>query len=236
MQALGLIETRGLVAAIESADAMLKAADVTLLEKTYTGGGLVTVVVTGDVGAVKAAVDAGSAAVRHLNGGSLVSEHVIPRPHEELSGTIVSSTPPENKKSSIEIETEVEEETQSEEIALSEEVTLSEIEESATESEQEEVKEGMISETETSEEEKEEEQEATFPLETDLSDIHKDVIDQLASQSSMEELLAALGKLKVTKLRNLAREYKDFGIAGRLISKADKSLLLMEFKAYYEHH
>jgi ethanolamine utilization protein EutM len=80
-EALGMIETRGLVAAIEAADAMVKAANVVLLGKEYIGAGYVTVMVRGDVGAVKAATDAGAAAARRV--GELVSVHVIPRPHEE---------------------------------------------------------------------------------------------------------------------------------------------------------
>ena len=67
MQSLGLIETKGLIAAIESADAMLKTSNVNILEKTYVGGGLVSIAVTGDVAAVKAAVEAGAAAVKNIN-------------------------------------------------------------------------------------------------------------------------------------------------------------------------
>lgn len=80
--ALGLIETKGLVASIEAADAMVKAANVTLVGKEHVGGGLVTVMVRGDVGAVKAATDAGAAAAQRV--GELISVHVIPRPHGEL--------------------------------------------------------------------------------------------------------------------------------------------------------
>lgn len=82
-EALGLIETRGLVGAIEAADAMVKAANVDLIGKEQIGGGYVTVMVRGDVGAVKAATDAGAAAARKV--GELISVHVIPRPHEEIS-------------------------------------------------------------------------------------------------------------------------------------------------------
>jgi ethanolamine utilization protein EutM len=82
MRALGMIETRGLVASIEAADAMVKAANVSLQCKEHVGGGLVTVMVRGDVGAVKAAVDAGAAAAERV--GDLISVHVIPRPHAEL--------------------------------------------------------------------------------------------------------------------------------------------------------
>lgn len=82
LNALGMIETKGLVGAIEAADAMVKAANVTLLGKEHVGGGLVTVMVRGDVGAVKAATDAGAAAAERV--GELVSVHVIPRPHGEV--------------------------------------------------------------------------------------------------------------------------------------------------------
>lgn len=84
--ALGMIETKGLVASVEAADAMVKAANVNLVGKEHVGGGLVTVLVTGDVGAVKAATDAGSAAAQRV--GELLSVHVIPRPHNELAGIL----------------------------------------------------------------------------------------------------------------------------------------------------
>ena len=80
--ALGMIETRGLVGAVEAADAMVKAANVTLIGKEQVGSGLVTVMVRGDVGAVKAATDAGAAAASRV--GELVSVHATPRPHEEV--------------------------------------------------------------------------------------------------------------------------------------------------------
>lgn len=80
--ALGMVETRGLVGAIEAADAMVKAARVELIGKEQIGGGYVTVMVRGDVGAVKASTDAGAAAAERV--GELVSVHVIPRPHSEV--------------------------------------------------------------------------------------------------------------------------------------------------------
>ena len=82
LQALGMVETKGLVASIEAADAMVKAANVKLIGKVHVGGGLVTVMVRGDVGAVKAATDAGAAAAGRV--GDLVSVHVIPRPHDDV--------------------------------------------------------------------------------------------------------------------------------------------------------
>lgn len=81
-EALGMIETKGLVGSIEAADAMVKAANVHLIGKVQIGAGLVTVMVRGDVGAVKAATDAGAAAAQRV--GELISVHVIPRPHADV--------------------------------------------------------------------------------------------------------------------------------------------------------
>ena len=81
-EALGMVETRGLVAAIEAADAMVKAANVQLIGSEKIGSGLVSVMVRGDVGAVKAAVEAGGAAAGRL--GEVVATHVIPRPHTDV--------------------------------------------------------------------------------------------------------------------------------------------------------
>ena len=90
--ALGMIETRGLIGSIEAADAMVKAAQVSLLGKEKIGGGFVTVLVRGEVGAVKAATDAGAAAAKRV--GELVSVHVIPRPHDQVESIL--PVPPED--------------------------------------------------------------------------------------------------------------------------------------------
>ena len=109
MIALGMVETKGLIGAIEAADAMVKAANVVLIGSEYVGGGFVTVMVRGDVGAVKAATDAGAAAARRV--GELASVHVIPRPHEDVEmilpqsnkgsfgGRSEGSTPTSSRKS-----------------------------------------------------------------------------------------------------------------------------------------
>ncbi|MBN6189426.1 ethanolamine utilization microcompartment protein EutM [Aneurinibacillus sp. BA2021] len=91
LTALGMIETKGLVASVEAADAMVKAANVHLVGKVHVGGGLVTVLVRGDVGAVKAATDAGAAAAQRV--GELLSVHVIPRPHNELESILPKFEP-----------------------------------------------------------------------------------------------------------------------------------------------
>lgn len=85
-EALGMVETRGLIGAIEAADAMVKAANVRLVGKEQIGSGLVTVMVRGDVGAVKAATEAGAAAAKKV--GELVSVHVIPRPHSDVENIL----------------------------------------------------------------------------------------------------------------------------------------------------
>lgn len=85
-EALGMVETKGLIGAIEAADAMVKAANVTLVGYQKIGSGLITVMVRGDVGAVKAATDAGAAAAQKV--GEVISVHVIPRPHSEVEGIL----------------------------------------------------------------------------------------------------------------------------------------------------
>jgi microcompartment protein CcmL/EutN len=91
-EALGMVETRGLIGAVEAADAMVKAANVVLVGKEYIGAGYVTVLVRGDVGAVKAATDAGAAAARRV--GELISVHVIPRPHAEVERILPKGNSP----------------------------------------------------------------------------------------------------------------------------------------------
>jgi ethanolamine utilization protein EutM len=194
MQALGLIETRGLVGAIESADAMLKAADVTLIEKTYVGGGLVSIAVTGEVSSVKAAVDAGTAAVRQINHSLLMFYHVIPRPSDELDDLIFSvKSQTEQPFGPINLEPE------------------------------EQKMMGNPLEKENGHD---------F-LKINEDEINKTAIDQVVVEFGLEKALQLLTKLKVTKLRNLARDYKDFGITGRVISKANKKTMLTEFENYY---
>ncbi len=95
-EALGMVETKGLIGAIEAADAMVKAANVSLVGKEMIGSGLVTVMVRGDVGAVKASVDAGAAAAKRV--GELVSVHVIPRPHSDVEGILPQKSAPKPAK------------------------------------------------------------------------------------------------------------------------------------------
>lgn len=215
MQAIGLLETKGLLAAVEGADAMVKSADVSIVEKSYVGGGLVTITVTGDVGAVKAAVEAGVAAVRNLSDNLLISNHVIPRPHEDLESIIGNNS--NNQKEAVE----------NIEDTKMEAVKITNLEYESPKDEKFEVKE------EKQESDTENVQEAEISA-IDFENLRKKEVDDLFRESGMEQVFEVLNKLKVVKLRNLAREYEDFGITGRAISKADKKLLLLKFKAYYE--
>lgn len=202
MQALGMIETRGLVAAIESSDAMLKAAEVRLVEKTLTGGGLVTIVVTGDVAACKASVDAAAAAVQRLGRELLISTHVIPRPSGSLAGMIVSSKADPDSCADAQDDADAEEpETAKNETPVAD-VPKSE----AT---------------------------ATDTLEKEAAadgELTRKTLDKMGGRKAVE----ALGKTSVVKLRKIAREYSEIGIAGREISKADKGTLMAYFRKHYE--
>ena len=212
MQAIGLIETRGLVTAIEAADAMTKSADVKIIEKTYVGGGLVTIVITGDVGAVKAAIEAGSASVKQINEEFLISEHVIPRPHEELECIVGNTTKNEVEENEVTIEEENEDNNTSileDEKELDNEEILEENEENFND-------------------------DLNKLPKNNSQGMHKQDVDNLVNMEGLEKAISTLSKLKVVKLRNLAREYEDFVIKGRTVSKADKKLLIAKFKAYYE--
>lgn len=211
MEALGMIETYGLVPSIEAADAMLKAAEVRLLERTFVKGGLVTITVTGDVAAVKASVDAGAAAAARLGERCLVTQHVIPRPHVEVGETIVNPVP------------------------LSE---MKEKEETTGEDDEDGPKQGVKKETEEVREEAktivENAVEETEVQKFEAEELTKEDIDKIVKNQGLEKAMDVLGSCKVVKLRNLAREYEGLEIAGRLISKANKTTLLEELKKYYK--
>ena len=243
MQALGLIETRGLIAAIESADTMLKSADVTLIDKTYVGGGLVSIAVSGGVAAVKAAVEAGAAAVKQINGALLVSQHIIPRPHDEIDVLLTAEMPAKNEeKQLVEFiggenpEDAAEKEAEDSTVfgTLSEKLALEEPEplpDKGTETDEQSIL------------EPEPPMEKPLPVQpkikktvmTDLNadEINKAAVDKLVLEHGAEKTVELLSTLRVTKLRSLAREYENLGIAGREISRADGKTLLSELEKYY---
>lgn len=200
MQALGMIETRGLLASIEAADAMLKAADVTLLDRTKVGGGLVTISVTGDVAAVKAAVDAGAAAAERLGDGLLVTQHVIARPQQDVE---LLFRPPEEKAAKPK---EIPEEPSDE----------------------------GGEEPQPQEPEQEPEQPEQPAQKQAVGQISREWCDALFREEGTARLMELLGSCSVVKLRYLARGYPEFEIAGRAISKANRSRLLKEFERWYD--
>jgi len=207
MQALGLIETRGLLPAIECADVMLKTAQVKLVGRTFVGGGLVTIAVMGDVGAVKASVEAGVTAVKHINHSALVSQHVIPRPHDSLECIIHENADFDEEQP----------------IPIEEQEKASPIGETATE----------LIETIESIEPIEMKNENTKLESMTLENCHKEQVDEFVQKFGLEKSIDALKSLPVVKLRILAREYKELDIAGRAISRANKDLLIEKLQGYY---
>ena len=202
MQALGMIETRGLLASIEAVDAMLKAADVTFLDRTKVGGGLVTISVTGDVAAVKAAVDAGAAAAERLGDGLLVTQHVIARPQQDVE---LLFRPPEEKA------------------AKPKEIPEEPSDEGGEEPQPQE--------PEPTQEPEQPEQPAQKQA---VGQISREWCDALFREEGITRLMELLGSCSVVKLRYLARSYPEFEIAGRAISKANRSRLLKEFERWYD--
>lgn len=246
MQALGLIETRGLISAIECADAMLKAADVTLLDKTQVGGGLVSIAVTGGVAAVTASVEAGVAAVNQINATLLVSSHVIPRPHDELDNLIMPIKPRRNLQSQTfeEIEDKPLSVVTNRATDRRTEDLVEEVLKSAEKVSAEKVSEDKALEDKALEDKALEEAvikelpevKENVSLDINLDKINKAIIDKLVLENSLEKALEVLSSLKVIKLRNLAREYKNMMLSGRKISNADKKMLLEEFRKYYSNN
>jgi Carbon dioxide concentrating mechanism/carboxysome shell protein len=190
--ALGLIETKGLVASVEAADAMIKAANVELVGKVQVGGGLVTIMVRGDVGAVKAALDAGAIAAEKV--GELISVHVIPRPHEEIESILPSSA--RSKMFHQEQHQPVTAMTQK-----------------------------QMSNTTIIEQEIKEKVQEPKALKA---------INKLVEEKGLEIAMRELDKWSVVELRRFARLFKDLSIAGRQISKANKTKLLDEIYKHYE--
>ena len=217
MQALGLIETRGLLPAIECADIMLKTAQVELVGRTLVGGGFVTIIITGDVGAIKAAVEAGATAVEKLGHLSLVSQHIIPRPHHEIESIVVQRAKliveqpvpvPQPEQSSFRPESD----------PTANINDLVSNQNPAPESVE-------VDKTTTG---------STNSAQITLKQLHKEGVDAFVQEFGLEKSVNALKALSVVKLRNLAREYQDLGVAGRAISKANKDLLIQKLKGYYE--
>ena len=222
MQAIGMIETKGLLAAIESADSMTKSANVQILEKVYVGGGLVTIIVNGDVGAVRAAVDAGVAAVKTLGEEFLISEHIIPRPHEDLKAIMEFGQKKEEIKENI---TDVEVKEQ----ILEKEIVAEKIEE--TESEDEIFSDSLEADSQVENLEIVEEEKIEIAIE-EKKFTRKD-IEEYLRENKKEEIISELNILKISELRKLLKEYQELNLSNRTISKLNKENLINRILEFY---
>lgn len=222
MQAIGMIETKGLLAAIESADSMTKSANVQILEKVYVGGGLVTIIVNGDVGAVRAAVDAGVVAVKTLGEEFLISEHIIPRPHEDLKAIMEFGQKKEEIKENI---TDVEVKEQ----ILEKEIVVEKIEE--TESEDEIFSDSLEADSQVENLEIVEEEKIEIAIE-EKKFTRKD-IEEYLRENKKEEIIFELNILKISELRKLLKEYQELNLSNRTISKLNKENLINRILEFY---
>lgn len=212
-RALGLVETKGLVASIEAADAMLKASNVKLIGKEVVKAGLVTIAVEGDVAAVKSSVDAGAAAAQKI--GELVSVHVIPKPDDQITA-ILTPTKRETPKKSLQQKPKKVKEHEKE-------TTKKELKESEELLEEEEIpKEDVSSRTTDTLNRLRQEalgKEEKRPESPDIKSTAADI--------DMPEL----EKLNVHQLRRLARSTENFPIKGREISRSNRRQLLDHFQS-----
>ena len=222
--ALGLIETKGLIGAIEAADAMLKAANVKLVSKEKITAGLVTVKIIGEVAAVKSAVDAGAAAAQRVS--QLISAHVIPRPDDQLEEIIYySSIQPvqeiEETKKEIHVKEKFYQEKPVEEKPVAK--TLFD------EFEKEEIT--LIRKRGRPKGSKEKNQ-----LSSKLNSLREEAISELGDLTEPEVVSTevppneVLDDLNVHKLRHLARSFENFPIKGRQISRANRDELIEHFE------
>ena len=212
-RALGLVETKGLVASIEAADAMLKASNVKLIGKEVVKAGLVTIAVEGDVAAVKASVDAGAAAAQKI--GELVSVHVIPKPDDQITA-ILKPTKRETPTKSLQQKPKKVKEHEKE-------ITKKELKESEELLEEEEIPKEDVS-SRTTDTIKRLRQEA---LGKEEKRPESPDIKSTAADIDMPEL----EKLNVHQLRRLARSTENFPIKGREISRSNRRQLLDHFQS-----
>ncbi|NDV23311.1 BMC domain-containing protein [Desulfovibrio sp. JC022] len=203
MNSLGFIETKGLLAAIEGADAMLKAAAVNLLEKNISGGGLVTITVSGEVSAVQASVEAGAAAIARIEGAELVSRHVIARPYDELDKIIATGMPV------------VEAEEISREVAQSPASAAEQAEPAPAE----EKVEALESPKEKSEAPAVQEFAPEAPAAPEVKEV-------APAEESPKYRAAELRKMKISKVRQIARNLDGISLTNEEVKKATKKTLI----------
>ncbi len=204
MKAFGMIETKGLIAAIEGADVMAKTSNVSLLEKIHIGAGLVTITISGDVGAVKSAVDAGVSAINNLGEGFLVSSHVIARPHEELKATFVVENDNLEKEQNIDFS-----ETDRLEVGESVEQNIERLVE---------IKEIQLIDV----------------PENKKEILDKAMVERLIKEGKANEVEEKLNFLKISEVRKILKECKELGLTGKQISKLSKEMIIKKIFEYYE--
>lgn len=232
MRALGMIETMGLIPSIEALDAMLKAANVETLEKTNVRGGIVTVLVTGDVSAVKAAVDAGAAAVQRVSQGSLLSQHVIPRPDSQTDLLF------QNHKKMVS-EIEVTDETE----IPQEEETLEAIEEETPNESPIEIEEETQDET-TIEIDAKSPDEDIENKEADEAEAESEEVTVLNTRAELElylkeqgieKLMQVINRMRASELKALAKEYEDGELQEDKTARATKAELVNRLFDFYSN-
>ncbi len=212
--ALGLIETKGLVGAIEAADAMVKAADVKIISKEQVTGALIIVKVIGETAAVKSAVDAGSVSAQRV--GQLISSHVIPRPDDQIDFILYEDGPKKSKKAkSPDFQTK-----------------RKNIVPKATVSKEEKIEvksEPKVASSKTKQVVSKDKKEETAPKQklTEKEAVKVKKVSSSAKIPHMDELVI----LNVHSLRRIARGIEEFPIKGREISKANRGKLLDYFKS-----
>jgi len=241
MQALGLIETRGLLPAIECLDIMLKSAQVELIEKCNVGGGLVTIAVTGDVGAVQASVEAGASAAQQLGSDVLFSRHVIPRPHNDIESIIggrnVSNIAKEKDEPAQPVQDIEAAEQLPEQTPEPDAVSDAPLDVAPDSSINRSGEEGFPvladpGQDLTSEDASPEKDNEDPPV---LGSPFKQQVDVLVKESGLDKAMELLETMTAVKLRGLARECGPaYGMSMTTISKANKMKLLKRFRHYYQ--
>jgi microcompartment protein CcmL/EutN len=221
-KALGLVETRGLVAAIEAADAMVKAANVTLVGREKTDPALITVKIVGETAAVKAAIEAGAAAVKRI--GELVSIHIIPQPDEQMITLLpeISDDKAEPSSKGTFVEPPQEKETKEKPAPVKEKKSLP-----SSTVDSSEVKQKTELFTPTTETIARLRREALGKI----PEQEKKETAQLSKTTNKNKVIEDINKMNVHELRRLARSIEGFPIQGRQISIANKKELISHFQS-----
>lgn len=206
MEAIGMIETRGITASIIGADAMLKSANVKILEKSIVGGGNVVITVTGDIGAVNAAVEAGESSIKNLNSSLFVTKNIIPRPEKSLENTILFPVKEKEKKEAIKEENNERKNKETKDLKKEEKEVVVEVEKEENE---------IIDINNISE---------------------KKDLDKIVLENDISKVDNILSELRVRDVRKLARQYDELEIKSKDIKTATKANLIKELKKYYEEN